>query len=48
MQHLATHLINRGPGALRGKRVLELGSGTGLAGMVAAMLGATVCITDQS
>ncbi|KAI0698884.1 putative methyltransferase-domain-containing protein [Cytidiella melzeri] len=33
--------------SLEGKSVLELGSGTGLVGLVAAKLGANVCITDQ-
>jgi Lysine methyltransferase len=28
--------------------VLELGSGTGLVGLVAGYLGARVCITDQA
>jgi NhaP-type Na+/H+ or K+/H+ antiporter len=28
--------------------VLELGSGTGLVGLVAGYLGACVCITDQA
>jgi predicted RNA methylase len=46
-QHLANYLSNRGPDSLRGKQVLELGSGTGFVGLVAAMLGATVYITDQ-
>ncbi|KAH9853831.1 putative methyltransferase-domain-containing protein [Lenzites betulinus] len=34
--------------SLRDKRVLELGSGTGLVGLVAGKLGARVCITDQA
>ncbi|OJT07341.1 hypothetical protein TRAPUB_1807 [Trametes pubescens] len=35
-------------GTLEGKNVLELGSGTGLVGLVAGKLGARVCITDQA
>ncbi|KAI0721925.1 putative methyltransferase-domain-containing protein [Cerioporus squamosus] len=34
--------------SLRGKNVLELGSGTGLVGLVAGALGAHVWITDQA
>ncbi|KAJ7162531.1 putative methyltransferase-domain-containing protein [Mycena crocata] len=46
---LAHYLVKQGPGALEGKNVLELGSGTGLVGLVAAMLGArNVCLTDQT
>jgi predicted nicotinamide N-methyase len=39
-------VIARG-GALRGARVLELGAGTGLPGIVAASLGARVVQTDR-
>ncbi|KAJ7937345.1 putative methyltransferase-domain-containing protein [Mycena leptocephala] len=45
---LAQYLVNRGPNSLEGKQVLELGSGTGLVGLVAAMLGGTVYLTDQA
>lgn len=36
----------RSPNWLRRKRVLELGSGTGVAGLAACALGANVCLTD--
>ena len=45
---LANYLARRGPDALARLSVLELGSGTGLVGLVAAKLGALVCITDQA
>ncbi|KAF7353054.1 Protein-lysine N-methyltransferase EFM6 [Mycena venus] len=45
---LAQYLVKRGSNSLQGKNVLELGSGTGLVGLVAAMLGGTVCLTDQA
>jgi len=44
---LANYISRRGP-ALHGLNVLELGSGTGLVGLVAGCLGARVCITDQA
>ncbi|KAH6915181.1 putative methyltransferase-domain-containing protein [Coprinopsis sp. MPI-PUGE-AT-0042] len=49
-QILATYLIHRGPAYLRNKNILELGSGTGLVGLVAGMLqgDCRVWITDQS
>lgn len=48
-QILATYLIHKGPGYLRNKTVLELGSGTGLVGLIAGLLGdCRVWITDQS
>ena len=43
---LAHELVSRGD-ALRGRRVLELGAGTGLPGIVAASLGAVVVQTDR-
>lgn len=33
---------------LRGRQVLELGSGTGIAGIAAALLGAHVVLTDRA
>jgi len=45
---LSRYIARRGPDALRGKTVLELGSGTGLVGLVAGKLGAEVWITDQA
>lgn len=46
---LSAYIAQRSPDTLRGKYVLELGSGTGLVGIVAAKLGADrVCITDQA
>ncbi|KAK7470962.1 Protein-lysine N-methyltransferase efm6 [Stygiomarasmius scandens] len=47
-QILSSYLVSRGQNFLHGKTVLELGSGTGLVGFVAAKLGAShVWITDQ-
>ncbi|VDC06214.1 unnamed protein product [Peniophora sp. CBMAI 1063] len=45
---LTRYLARRGPDALSGRRVLELGSGTGLVGLLAGALGARVYITDQA
>ncbi|CCL99165.1 uncharacterized protein FIBRA_01180 [Fibroporia radiculosa] len=42
---LSQYIARRG--SLQGKTVLELGSGTGLVGLVAGILGASVWITDQ-
>lgn len=47
-QVLANYLVRQGIHSLHDKHVLELGSGTGLVGLVAAMLGAVVGITDQA
>ncbi|EPQ59520.1 hypothetical protein GLOTRDRAFT_55609, partial [Gloeophyllum trabeum ATCC 11539] len=44
---LASYLARRGRGSLAGKTVLELGSGTGLVGLVAGLLGGKTWITDQ-
>ncbi|KAL0580787.1 Protein-lysine N-methyltransferase efm6 [Marasmius crinis-equi] len=47
-QILSSYLVRKGPAYLQGKNVLELGSGTGLVGLIAAMLNpAHVWITDQ-
>ncbi|KAI0347028.1 hypothetical protein BDW22DRAFT_1321329 [Trametopsis cervina] len=43
---LSRYIARRGP--LEGKCILELGSGTGLVGLVAGKLGATAYITDQA
>ena len=48
LQVLARYIARRGLGSLAGRNVLELGSGTGLVGLVAAHLGARVWITDQA
>jgi len=45
---LGRYLVARRASKLKGQRVLELGAGTGLAGLVAGMLGADVWITDQA
>lgn len=47
-QILSNYLVQRDPSFLQDKTVLELGSGTGLVGIVAAMLGAKVWVTDQA
>ncbi|KAL0949853.1 hypothetical protein HGRIS_009887 [Hohenbuehelia grisea] len=44
---LANYLVNR-ISSVSGKNVVELGSGTGLVGLVAARLGGQVWITDQA
>ncbi|KAI0751302.1 putative methyltransferase-domain-containing protein [Daedaleopsis nitida] len=43
---LASYIAQKG--SLQGRNVLELGSGTGLVGLVAGILGARVWITDQA
>lgn len=43
---LASYLLNM-PSDIKGKNVLELGAGTGLTGIVAALLNANVTLTDQ-
>jgi protein N-lysine methyltransferase METTL21A len=44
---LSRYVVRRGRDYWQGKRVLELGSGTGLVGLVAGYLGAHAVITDQ-
>jgi len=44
---LSRYIIRQGRDYWRGKRVLELGSGTGLVGIVAGYLGAHTVLTDQ-
>ena len=44
---LSRYIVRRGRSYWRGKQVLELGSGTGLVGLVAGYLGAHTVITDQ-
>ncbi|KAF9468900.1 putative methyltransferase-domain-containing protein [Collybia nuda] len=47
-QVLANYLVKKGPSFVTGRNVLELGSGTGLVGLVAGKLGGNVWITDQA
>ncbi|KAK0206220.1 putative methyltransferase-domain-containing protein [Desarmillaria ectypa] len=47
-QVLSNYLVRRDRSFLQDKTVLELGSGTGLVGIVAAKLGANVWVTDQA
>lgn len=44
---LSRYIVYQGRDYWRGKRVLELGSGTGLVGLVAGYLGAHTILTDQ-
>lgn len=48
IQILSNYLVQRDRSFLQDKTILELGSGTGLVGIVAAMLGAKVWVTDQA
>lgn len=41
-----SRMLTNIPDELSGKKILELGSGTGVAGLSAAAEGATVCLTD--
>lgn len=45
---LSNYIAFRGIGYLQGKNIVEVGSGTGLVGLVAGALGGTVWITDQA
>ncbi|KAG2071955.1 hypothetical protein BDR04DRAFT_1097626 [Suillus decipiens] len=45
---LSNYIAFRGIGYLQGKKIVEVGSGTGLVGLVAGALGGTVWITDQA
>ncbi|KAF8639867.1 hypothetical protein AX17_001122 [Amanita inopinata Kibby_2008] len=47
-QVLSSYIVKRGSEYLKDKVVVELGSGTGLVGLVAGRLGAKAWITDQS
>jgi len=44
--HSLSRLLTKNSYSLRGKQILELGSGTGIVGLTAAAEGATVCLTD--
>ena len=44
---LSRYIVRRGRDYWKGKRVIELGSGTGLVGLVAGYLGAHAVLTDQ-
>jgi len=44
---LSQHLVKNRGGELKGARVLDLGSGTGIVGITAACLGAHVMLTDM-
>ncbi|KAH7931371.1 hypothetical protein BV22DRAFT_999032 [Leucogyrophana mollusca] len=45
---LANYIATRGSNYIKGRKILELGSGTGLVGLVAGALGGEVQITDQA
>lgn len=47
-QVLSSYLVKRGSSFVQGRTILELGSGTGLVGLVAGKLGGNVWITDQA
>ena len=47
-QILATYLVQKGADFFSGRNTIELGSGTGLVGLLAGILGGKVWITDQS
>jgi len=47
-QVLSNYLVSKGPDFIKGRTILELGSGTGLVGLVVGKLGGKVQITDQA
>ncbi|KAF8165063.1 putative methyltransferase-domain-containing protein [Crassisporium funariophilum] len=48
-QILASYIVQKGPQYIKDRNILELGSGTGLVGIVVGVLGAeNMCITDQA
>ncbi|PFH52611.1 hypothetical protein AMATHDRAFT_139772 [Amanita thiersii Skay4041] len=47
-QILSSYIVKKAPEFFQAKIVLEIGSGTGLVGLVAGVLGAKVWITDQA
>jgi len=47
-QILASYLVQKGTDYVKNRNILELGSGTGLVGLVTGKLGGDVCITDQA
>lgn len=46
-QILASYLVRAGPRFLKDRRIVEVGSGTGLVGLICGAMGGKVWITDQ-